>query len=99
MGVRGDLKAVVKAILLDPEAWHPIRVQYQRSPINRFVVSTLGTEDSRLQELIQIYTRYIRFFKSTAAYQRANAGDFTSPVVLTNEFRLNSVDSTFDQSP
>ncbi len=29
-GVRGDLKAVVKAILLDPEAWQPIRVQYLR---------------------------------------------------------------------
>ncbi|MFN9914576.1 MAG: DUF1800 family protein, partial [Pirellulaceae bacterium] len=29
-GKRGDIKAVVKAVLLDPEAWQPIRTQYLR---------------------------------------------------------------------
>ncbi|MDZ4853124.1 MAG: DUF1800 family protein [Pirellulaceae bacterium] len=101
--VRGDLKAVVKAILLDPEAWQPIRVVYQRSPA-RFIVTTMGTEDSRLQEPVLTYTRFVRFFKSTAQYQKADAGVYpAAPVpagnIIGTQFRLNSLDSTFDQSP
>ncbi len=98
-GVRGDLKAVVKAILLDPEAWQPIRVTFQRSPVNKVIVSTMGTEDSRLQEPCLNYTRFIRYFKGAARYERANAGSFTSPVVLNNEFRLGTRVTEFLQSP
>lgn len=103
-GVRGDLKAVVKAILLDPEAWQPIRVQYHRSPVSKFVVTTLGTEDSRLQEPVLSYTRFTRFFKATSQYQKATAGIFPSAPfppenVVTTEFRLNTLEAQFDQSP
>lgn len=96
---RGDLKRVIKAILLDPEAWQPIRVQYQRSPINKFIVSTMGTEDSRLQEPILNYIRFTRFFKAVAAYQKATGGSFDSPSLLKNEFRLGSLNYEFEQSP
>ena len=105
-GVRGDLKAVVKAILLDPEAWQPIRVQYLRLPVGgNFVVTTMGTEDSRLQEPVLNYTRFTRFFKATSQYQKATAGVYPTTIpfpaenVVSTEFRLNSLDSTFDQSP
>ncbi len=103
-GVRGDLKAVVKAILLDPEAWQPIRVQYLRPPVSKFVVTTMGTEDSRLQEPVLNYTRYMRFFKATSQYQLGETDgntfvpDATNPVINA-QFRLNSTDPTFDQSP
>jgi hypothetical protein len=96
---RGDLKNVVRAILLDPEAWQPIRVQYQRLPVNRFVVSTLGTEDSRVQEPILNYTRYTRFFKAVGAYQKANGGSFGTPILIRNEFRLSSLYNEFEQAP
>jgi uncharacterized protein (DUF1800 family) len=106
-GVRGDMLAVVRAILTDPEAWKPIRVQYQRAPINRFIVTTMGSEDSRLQEPVVNYTRFIRFFKhptTPVEYQIANAGTNTFPAfttipapstnVLSHEYRLNSTDGT-----
>jgi uncharacterized protein (DUF1800 family) len=100
---RGDMKAVIKAILLDPEAWQPIRVQYQRSPA-KFIVSTMGTEDCRLQEPVLNYTRFTRFFKATSEYRIGTGGSGTSdPFVLEttipNEFRLNTTDTFFDQSP
>jgi len=111
-GVRGDILAVVRAILTDPEAWQPIRVQYQRAPINKFIVTTMGSEDSRLQEPVVNYTRFIRFFRhptTPVEYQIANAGTSTFPSfntipalpanVLTQEYRLGSTDGTFDQSP
>ncbi len=111
-GVRGDMLAVVRAILTDPEAWQPIRVQYQRAPINKFIVTTMGSEDSRLQEPVVNYTRFIRFFKhptTPVEYQIANLGTNTFPGfttipalpanVLSHEYRLNSTDGTFDQSP
>ncbi len=109
-GVRGDILAVVRAILTDPEAWQPIRVQYQRAPINKFIVTTMGSEDSRLQEPAVNYTRFIRFFKhptTPVEYQKAIAGVFpaltTIPAPVANvigtEYRLGSTDGTFDQSP
>jgi uncharacterized protein (DUF1800 family) len=98
-GQRGDLKAVVKAILLDPEAWQPIRVQYIRSPVNRFVVTTMGTEDCRLQEPVLNYTRFTRFFKATSQYQRATGASFASPTVVNNQFRLDDLAAELAQSP
>ena len=96
---RGDLKKVVKAILLDPEAWQPIRVQYQRTPVSKFIVTTMGTEDSRLQEPLLNYTRFLRFFKATAAYQKAIGGSFETPVLLKNEFRIQWPAYVFKQMP
>jgi len=84
-GQRGNLKAVVKVILLDPEAWYPIRVSYRRSPVNKFVVTTMGTEDSRLQEPVLNYTRFTRFFKGVAEYQKGtgtNTPTFVSKGVI-----------------
>lgn len=98
-GVRGDLKAVIKAILLDPEAWQPIRVQYQRVPSSRFVVSTMGTEDSRLQEPVLSYTRFIRNFKPVANYEKAVGGSYANPILINNEFRLGDRTNEFAQSP
>ena len=84
---RGDLAKVVKAILIDPEAWQPIRVQYQRVG-NRFIVSTMGTEDSRLQEPVLNYTRFLRFFKAQALYEKAQSNNYTTPILIANEFHL-----------
>ncbi len=67
-GIRGDLKAVVKAILLDPEAWQPIRTQYLRNPA-RIRVTTMGSEDSRLQEPVLRFTRFIRAMRATSDYR------------------------------
>jgi uncharacterized protein (DUF1800 family) len=107
-GKRGDIKAVVKAVLLDPEAWQPIRTQYLRNP-NRIIVSTMGTEDSRLQEPVVNYTRILRGLKAKAYYEKgttvlntAQTGvtttyDMVTP--LSNEFRFNTRDPEFEQSP
>ncbi len=99
-GGRGDLKAVVKAILLDPEAWQPIRVQFRRSD-SKFLVTTMGTEDSRLQEPVLNYTRFTRFFKATGETQvgDSSSGAFVLESTVPGEFRLNTLDPTFDQSP
>ncbi len=109
-GVRGDLKAVVKAILLDPEAWQPIRTQFLRNP-NRILVTTMGTEDSRLQEPIINYTRVIRGLKGVAIYEKGTTVlntavpptavvttyDSTNP--LSTDFRLQSRFNELEQSP
>jgi uncharacterized protein (DUF1800 family) len=106
-GARGDLKAVVRAILLDPEAWQPIRTQYLRNP-NRILVTTMGTEDSRLQEPVVNYTRVIRALKGAAIYEKGTTalntavpptGVVTTYETLSNDFRLQSRFNEFDQSP
>jgi Protein of unknown function (DUF1800) len=108
-GVRGDLKAVVRAILTDPEAWQPIRTQFLRNP-NRILVTTMGSEDSRLQEPVMNYTRFIRFFKGAARYEAGvtaintqGTGVVTTydttGTPLSTEFRLGSRNSEFEQSP
>jgi uncharacterized protein (DUF1800 family) len=108
-GTRGDLKSTVRAILTDPEAWQPIRTQYLRNP-NRIVVTTMGSEDSRLQEPVMNYTRFIRFFKGVARYELGTTAintqgtgvtttyDTTNPP-LSTEFRLGSRNTEFEQSP
>ncbi len=107
--VRGDLKAVVRAILTDPEAWQPIRTQFLRNP-NRIVVTTMGSEDSRLQEPVMNYTRFIRFFKGVARYEAGvtsinTQGTGVTTVFdttgtpLSTDFRLGSRNTEFEQSP
>jgi hypothetical protein len=107
-GQRGDIRAVVRAILLDPEAWSPIRTQYLRNP-NRILVSTMGTEDSRLQEPVVNYTRLLRGLKATAAYEKGTTTLNTAQTgvtttydtvnLLSNAFRLNSRNVEFEQNP
>ena len=96
---RGNLGNVIRAILLDPEAWQPIRVQYQRSPVNKFIVTTMGTEESRMQEPVLNYTRFMRFFKAIGIYEKGNLYSWATPTFLKNEFRLSSVYKEFEQSP
>lgn len=58
-GVRGDLKATVKAVLLDPEAFRGIRVRTYRSP-SRLSVEARGTQHSRLKEPMLRYLGMVR---------------------------------------
>ena len=103
----GNMSKVVKAILLDPEAFQPIRIQNLRSPANTFRVTTMGTEDSRVQEPILNYTRFTRYFSPKdanglpiAKYEEADANQsFTNSTLLANYFMLQQLDSIFDQSP
>jgi uncharacterized protein (DUF1800 family) len=106
-GARGNLGAVVKAILLDPEAWQPIRTQFLRNP-NRILVTTMGTEDSRLQEPIINYTRVIRGLKGAAFYEvgttvlnTAQTGVVTTydSTNASNTFRIQSRFNELEQSP
>jgi uncharacterized protein (DUF1800 family) len=104
--VRGDLKAVVRAILLDAEAWSPIRTQYLRNP-NRILVTTMGTEDSKLQEPVVNFTRILRGLNARAVYERGttqlNAQQNGTETVwnttpLSNAFRIHAKRWEFEQS-
>lgn len=66
-GVKGDMKAVVKAILLDPEAWRSQRVRTLRDPY-RVVASERGTEYSRLREPVVRYTSLLRAVHAKSDY-------------------------------
>lgn len=66
-GVRGDLEAVVKAILTDPELYRGQRLIRRRNPL-RVEVVTRGTEYSRLREPIQRVTSLIRAMRPTSDY-------------------------------
>ncbi len=102
-----NMGEVVRAILLDPESFQPIRIQNLRSPANTFRVTTMGTEDSRVQEPILNYTRFTRYFSPKdangipiAKYEEADANQsFTNATLLANYFMLQQLDSVFDQSP
>ncbi len=67
-GVRGDLGAVVKAILLDPELYRGQRLVRKRNP-DRVEVVTRGTEHSRLREPILRLTSLIRAMRPTSDWQ------------------------------
>lgn len=66
-GVKGDLKAVVKAILLDSEAWRSQRVRTLRQPY-RVQVTPRGTEYSRLREPVIRYTSLLRAVHANSDY-------------------------------
>lgn len=66
-GVKGDLKAVVKAILLDPEAWRSVRIRTMRNP-DRIEVLPRGTEFSKLKEPVIRYTSLLRGLNVTSDY-------------------------------
>ena len=63
-GERGDLKAVIKAILLDREAWDGVRMRRRANPW-RLDVRGGGTERSRLQEPVVAYASFMRRYAST----------------------------------
>lgn len=63
-GQRGDLKAVVKQILLDREAWSGVKMRRRRIPL-RLIVSSQGPEHSRMQEPVLQWTAYLRRYGST----------------------------------
>ena len=72
-GVRGDLKAVIKAILLDREALQSQRYVHLQgesaaAPISGVLVKPRGTESSRLREPVLRYTAFIRAFNGTSDY-------------------------------
>ncbi len=70
-GVRGDMQAVIKAILLDPEAVRGQRALRKREPL-RVEVVTRGTEHSRLREPIQRVTSLIRALRPSSNYAKSD---------------------------
>jgi hypothetical protein len=66
-GVKGDMKAVTKAILLDPEAWRSERVRVLRTPF-RVEVTPRGNEYSRLREPVIRYTSLLRAVHARSDY-------------------------------
>lgn len=66
-GVRGDMQAVVKAILLDPELFRSQRAYRRTSPL-RVEVKTRGTEFCRTKEPINRITAMIRALKPSSNY-------------------------------
>lgn len=68
VGPRGDMKAVVKAILLDGEAFAGVRIE--RLDANRFRSSPHSTERSRLREPVIRYASMLRALQ-------INRGDHT----------------------
>ena len=71
-GVRGDMKAVIKAILLDPEAVRGQRALRKQDPLRIEVVSR-GTEHSRLREPIQRVTSLIRAMRPSSDYAKTDS--------------------------
>ncbi|MCO8122642.1 DUF1800 domain-containing protein [Stieleria sp. TO1_6] len=66
-GQRGDLRAVVTAILTDPELYRSQRLVRRTGPL-RLEVVTRGTEYSRLREPINRVTSLIRAVRPTSDY-------------------------------
>ena len=85
-GDRGDMKAVVRAILLDPEAIRGQRLLRKRSPL-RVEVVPRGAEQSRLREPIIRITSMIRALKPSSNYKG------------TELMMLRNVEGDFGQSP
>ncbi|KAA5544435.1 DUF1800 domain-containing protein [Roseiconus nitratireducens] len=66
-GVKGDLGAVVKAVLLDPELWRGQRLLSRRDPY-RVEVVVRGTDFSSLSEPVIRYTRLLRGLHATSSH-------------------------------
>lgn len=62
--VRGDFKAVLKEILLNPEAMESYAFQVSRKNLT-LTVKGGGTEHSRLQEPVVRYAAFLRAFEAT----------------------------------
>jgi uncharacterized protein (DUF1800 family) len=84
-GVKGDMKAVMKAILTDSEAWASIRMTRLQNPV-RLEVSGAGTEYSRLIEPVVQYAGFCRRYA-------------VAPTTNSGRFYLNATPGTWNQSP
>lgn len=84
-GVKGDMRAVVKAILVDSEAWASIRMTRLRSP-TRLVVTAAGTEYGRMVEPVVQYASFFRRFG-------------VPPTDTSGRFYLNAAPGTWNQAP
>ena len=69
-GVRGDMKAVIKAILTDAEVTNAIKIRRRRINSTSFEieVTNRGTIDSRLQEPMLQYLSFLRKFRPVSDY-------------------------------
>ncbi len=85
-GVRGDLGAVVKAILLDPELYRGQRLLRRRNP-DRIEVVTRGTEHSRLREPIQRMTSLIRAMRPTSDWDNIDPVTGNPYMMLDTSFQ------------
>lgn len=60
-GERGNFRAVLRAILLHPEAMKSLKYRHLKKPW-RLKIKTRGTEASRMQEPVLRYTAFLRAF-------------------------------------
>ena len=65
-GVRGDLKAVIKAILTDPQVFQGITTQRVTNPL-RVRVSSTNVAYSRLKEPVVRYAGFLRTMRPTSS--------------------------------
>jgi len=82
---KGDMKAVVKAILTDDEAWESIQMTPLQSPW-RLDVTSGGTEQARLVEPVVQYASFVRRFGKTNS-------------TTGNRFFLPATPGTWNQAP
>lgn len=84
-GVRGDMQAVVKAILLDREALNSLNYRRLRRPF-RLQVTQKSLEGSKLREPVLAYTAMLRAFPITNSYP-------------TGRLMMNNFSNDSNQSP
>ena len=89
-GVRGDFKAVIKAILLDPELVKGQRVIRKRNPL-RVEVVPRGSEYTRLREPVIRVSSLIRALKPSSDYPNSGGG-------VAGFMMLRNIDGDFGQS-
>jgi uncharacterized protein (DUF1800 family) len=77
-GVKGDMRAVMKAILTDSDAWASIQMSRQNAPL-RLSVTTAGTEYCRLVEPVVQYASFMRRYGVPATTAPTN-GRFMLPL-------------------
>jgi uncharacterized protein (DUF1800 family) len=93
---KGDMKAVMKAILTDDEAWTSIRITRLRSPL-RIVVSSSGTEFGRLIEPVVQYASFVRRYGAPPT--TAPAGSATATYVTPGKYYFGATPGTWNQAP
>lgn len=99
-GQRGDLKAVVKAILLDRECWNSIRVTRKRKASGLQVrVWGTGTERNRMAEPILMYTGMMRRFGSPDSGVDGDDDVDGKNYVSAGKFKLPSLINNWPQAP
>ncbi|QDT08805.1 DUF1800 domain-containing protein [Stieleria marina] len=97
-GVRGDLKAVVKAILLDRECWNSIRITRVRSPLSIKVRGT-GTERSRMMEPVVMYASFIRRFGNGVSVTHTDNDDNVTTPDSGGWYKLPGMGYNWSQQP